>query len=79
MRIPGLEELEKKIDEVSSCMAKLRKENEKLKKVYGDLEKELKELKGNPKNASATVSPEVLKEVRKKVSRLLAKLERLGI
>ena len=29
MRIPGLEELEKKIDEVSSCMAKLRKENEK--------------------------------------------------
>jgi dsDNA-specific endonuclease/ATPase MutS2 len=79
VRIPGLEELEKKIQEVSSSMAKLRKENEKLKKIYSDLEKELKNLKDESKDSSVKADPEVLKEVQKRVSRLIVKLERLGV
>jgi predicted nucleic acid-binding Zn-ribbon protein len=79
LKIPGLEELEKKIVEVSSSMEKLRKENEKLKKIHGKLERELKELKGNSSNGTASADPEVLKEVQKRVNRLLAKLERLGV
>ena len=76
MKIPGLEELEDKIREAGVYASRLRKDNEKLRGVRNKLEKELQELKRKADD-STSPGPEVLKEVKARLNRLLAKVERI--